>query len=512
MQHNLGERLEKQMDKIQACLKNVKTMLITCRQFGDTGKGKVVDIFTHIWADIIVRGTGADNAGHTIVHKNEELVTHIVPSGIIHDAEGKINIIGPGAAPYPKTVLHELSELDKRGLSYNNLMISHRALVITPMQIVFDRAKEETAGKGKIGSTGKGVEPTYADFVGRDAIFMNDLLNPDVFLRKLKKQAEFKAWIIKNYGSVMIERIMNHPHLESGLYFSQKNIFDIDAIYERYIYYGSELKQTIRDTDSYIKMNLGKKNILGEGSQGDLLSIRRGTYPFVTSSDCSAEGLAQGMGINIKNVDFSLGVVKFPYMTRVGAGPFPSEMGGIESDNWCNSGESGREKEAAMFPGITINEKNDYLRGFKVRAKGNEYGATTGRPRRVGYLDLPLLRYAMTFNDPDVSLMKLDIFNEVEEIKICTEYRYDGPDYRYGADTLSKGNILKTAIIDCDILRSCKPIYKVFPGWQCSLNDCCDYGGLPQKLKEIIQFSSQETGIQPRIISVGPDREETIFI
>lgn len=512
MEKSFEKFLERQSEKIHNMLKNVFTLLVTCRQFGDTGKGKFVDVFAHLWADIIARGTGGPNAGHTSIVDDEELITHTIPSGILHDCEGKVNVLTRDVVIDPRLFFGELAELDKRKISYNHLMVSLNAHVITPMEIALDRIKESASGKGKIGSTCRGIGPCYTDFHDRQGIIMNDLINPDIFLKKLKKQAEYKKMIIQNYDPEMVAKIMNHEDSGLGFFYDWKEIFDINAIYEQYIKYGADLKYLLYDTETFIKNSIGKKKILGEGSQGDLLSIDRGTYPYVTSSDCTAFGLAKSMGIHIGQVDLSLGILKFPYMTRVGGGPFPSEMGGIFSDDWCNGGESNREKEKVMYAGTTINEKNDYLRGFKVREAGDEFGATTGRPRRTGDFDLPLLRYVMTFNSPDIAFTKLDVYNSVESIKICTEYVYQGPTVFYGQKAIFKGEIIKTAIMDCDILRQCKPVYKVFPGWMCSLKDCSNYESLPEKLRNIIQFVVQETGIRPRIISVGRDREETIFL
>ncbi|MFZ4632523.1 MAG: adenylosuccinate synthetase [Patescibacteria group bacterium] len=501
------------MEKLEKMLNGVNTIAVTCRQFGDTGKGKFVDIFA-AWADIIVRGTGGDNAGHSICFDGNELVVHVIPSGIMYDSLGKINIIGSGVVAYPKSIISELALLKEKGLSYNNLRIAHNAKLILPTEIVLDRVRESISGKGKIGSTGKGIGPAYADFIDRQGLTINDLLNHDIFLAKLKRHLEYKKFIFKNYDQEVVKTIMDHGHLENGLYYDSKEIFNLDAIYEKYLDYGLELKEFISDTDAFVKENLGKQKILLEGAQGDLLSIRGGTYPYVTSSDCTISGLAQGAGLKESDVDLSLGIIKGFYMTRVGGGPFPTELGGTESDDWCNGGKANKEIEELFYRfEASEKEKNsEFGQGVALRMVGNEYGATTKRPRRTGWLDLPLLRYVLGFNSPDIILTKLDILSGYEGIKICYAYQYKGPGCYYAGKLIKNGDILKTAIPDAAILKCCYPLYSCFDGWQSSLSDCKEYDQLPANLKDILRFIVNETGINPRIISVGPDRLDTIFI
>lgn len=492
-------------------LNGVSTVLINCRQWGDTGKGKFVDIFAD-WADIIVRGTGGDNAGHTICYEGKELITHLIPSGILRDAEGKINIIGSGVVLYPRTLILEMKQLHDQGLSYNHLKIALNAKLITPAEILLDRIKESVAGKTKIGSTGKGIGPAYADFVNRQGLLVNDLLNPSFFREKLKKHLNHKRRILQNYDPELIKKVMMHEHLESGLYYDSDDIFDFEAISKKYLEYGQELKPYITDTDSFVRSQLGVKKILGEGAQGDLLSIKHGTYPYVTSSDCSSGGLAEGMGLTKNDIDLSLGIVKF-YTTRVGNGPFPTELGGEQSDRACNSGLMDVTKELAAFGLASLNDPDEFIQGVGLRQAGREYGATTGRPRRVGWMDLPLLRYVLGFNTKDIIFTKVDVLDNCETIKVCHEYLYQGETYHLGGDrTIEKGDRLSVAIPAAEILQYCEPVYTSFPGWKESLSDCSEYEDLPKELQDIIHFIISKTKICPRIISIGADRKKTIYI
>lgn len=491
-------------------LKNVKTVAISCRQWGDTGKGKFVDIFAE-WADIIVRGTGGDNAGHTVVCDGKELVTHLVPSGILR--EGKINIIGNGTVDYPKSLVGEIAQLKERGISCSNLKLAYNAKIILPTEILLDRLKEVSAGSGKIGSTGKGIGPTYTDFVGREGLIVNDLLNPTFFREKLKRHLKYKMAILKTYDLELIKTILDHEHLESGFYYDADNIISFEAVCEKYLAYGEELKPYISDTDSFIKSKLGISNILLEGAQGDMLSIDRGSYPFVTSSDCTVAGLAKGAGLKESDIDLSLGIIKGFYMTRVGAGPFPTELGGEQSDIWCNGGKANKAMEKALYDSTSkIDGGEEFLEGVALRMAGNEYGATTGRPRRTGWLDLPLLRYTLGFNSPDLILTKLDVLNDCDVIKVCNHYKYVGEDCVYAGQKILSGRYLETAIPQSEIMKFCKPIYVKFPGWKCGLGDCRSYDDLPEELKHILEFIIKETKARPRIISIGADREETIFL
>lgn len=488
-----------------------QVIAITCDQWGDTGKGKFVDLFAS-WADIIARGTGGDNAGHTICFQGSTYVFHIVPSGILFDRDGKVNIIGSGTVIYPKTLCQELDLLTAKELSYDNLMLALNAKLILPTHILLDRIREKTKD-GKIGTTGKGIGPAYMDHVGRKGLIINDLLNPEIFAAKLKKHLVEKRLFLKNYDPFVIKEIMAHEHLECGAYYSEKDIFDEEAIIYKYLRYGRRLRALIKDTDTFLKKayQQGSK-ILLEGAQGNLLSIDYGTYPYVTSSDCSIAGLAKGVGLSVKNIDLSLGIIKGFYMTRVGEGPFPTEMGGKESDLWCNGGYATREIEDEKYGSVSIHSKNDFEQGVGIRIRGNEYGATTKRPRRTGWLDLPLLMHSLDCCSRDIILTKLDVLNEYETIKICVGYNYEGPIFNFGETVLMPGDYLTKAIPNYEVLKHCVPVYREFPGWQCELKDKKSFAMLPPELREILEFIAGYIRIRPRIISVGADREETIFV
>ena len=480
---------------------------ITCKQWGDTGKGKFVDFYAK-QADIIVRGTGGDNAGHTIYQDNEEHVFHIVPSGILYDKLGKTNVIGSGTVIYPKTLSSELALLSSKNLTYDNLVVALNAKLILPTHIVLDRAKEAILASGKIGTTGKGIVRAYISHLDRNGLVMNDLLNKDIFYQKLKKHLAEEMALLRSYDPELIKQILQDKHLDNGIYYDPTDLFSIDAIIEQYQKYALNFRDFIDDADDLVKSQVGHKKILLEGAQGALLSIDHGTYPFVTSSDCTVAGLAKGAGLTMADVDISLGIIKGFYMTRVGCGPFPTELGGEASDEWCNFGGS-REAEEMTY--VSINDKDEYKQGVAIRKAGNEYGATTRRPRRVGWLDLPLLRHAMLSSGPDTILTKLDVLNGLDVIKVCTEYVYNGPLYRFGRHVINNGDPLSVAIPAVEVLEYCQPVYTEFPGWKTSLVGR-KAEDLPTELLAIKTFIEKQTGMNAKIISTGPKPEETIFL
>ncbi len=490
---------------------------VNCLQFGDTGKGKFVDLLARL-ANIIVRCTGGDNAGHTVICKGQEKVFHLIPSGIIHDVDGKINIIATGAVIYPKTLIDEVKTLQASGIPCKNLRISLKAKLIMPYHIVLDRISEAKAGSSKIGTTGKGIGPTYEYHVARRGLIMNDLLNPEVFKRKLKKAVEHAKKVLASYDPSLVKEIMVHEHLEFGAYYQEQNLFDLDAIAEKYLAYGDFLSPYILDTDKFLQESVGKKRILLEGAQGYLLSVDNGTYPYVTSSDCSHTGLLKGAGLENYQVDAAFGIIKGFYMTRVGGGPFPTEMGGEESDKWCNGGVATRQLELEKYPNADINDEDPMNQGVALRRVANEYGATTGRPRRTGWLDLPLLRYSLRSGANEIIMTKLDVLTGIEKIKICYAYEYQPatlyPVYQFGNKLLSSGVILYEAIIDPEVLQYCKPLYREFPGWTEDISKVRDVKSLPQNLIDILKYIFWENNLNCnlRIISVGPAPDDTIFV
>jgi adenylosuccinate synthase len=457
-------------------LNNVSTLAIVCNQFGDTGKGKFVDFFAD-WADIIARGTGGANAGHTIKIKDKEYVFHLVPSGITYDSAKKSNIIGSGVVFDPKIFLDEIHMLETEKLTYNHLLVSLNAKLVLPQHIALDNANESGTGT-RIGTTGRGIGPAYTDFTARKGLIANDLLNKDIFARKLRRNLEDHVGALRSKDPETVKKIISK--INNGIFYSEKSLLDPDAIIEKYTEYGRIIRDMISDTDTLMQKSLGKKHILLEGAQGILLSVDYGNYPFVTSSDASVRGLAKGTGLSERDIDLTLGIVKAFYMTRVGEGPFPTEFSG---------------------------ELGDY-----VRSVGNEFGATTGRPRRVGWLDLPLLRYATKVNGRNIILTKLDVLDECDTIEICYAYQYTGETFNYGGTKILNGSFLSTAIVATEVLEKCRPINYSFDGWKCDISHIRDDEQLPAELRNIIGFIENVAGVCTRIISVGPERDQTIIM
>lgn len=489
-----------------------RVISVTCLQWGDTGKGKIVDLLMSHWAEINARGTGGANAGHTVSINGRDYILHIIPSGILHDKDGKVNAIGRGVAFDPYILNEELDILDKENLSYNHLYISGNAKLVLPPHIVLDRIRENKAGEAKIGTTGKGIGPVYEDHVGRRGLIVNDIFNTDLFAKKLKENIAEKVKIIKGYDQALVAEVMQHPHLANGRYYHPEKIFEVDAIIAEYQKYGERFKGMVKDVEGFLRAQLGKKKILLEGAQGHLLSVDEGGHPHTTSSDCTSDGLAKGVGLKERHIDINLGIVKFPYMTRVGSGPFPTEIGGQKSEEWCNRGGADKEKEKNTYPETDLNCEDEFLKGIALRKAGNEYGATTGRPRRVGWLDLPLLRYALQTSGQDIVLTKADVLNQCREIQICTAYEYTGAPYFYSGKTINPGDRLETAIPASEFLRYCQPVYEKFPGWEKDLSGISEFEKLPENLRRLIKFVEDSAGARVSIISTGKDRDDTIFI
>jgi len=291
--------------------KDVKTIAIVCNQWGDTGKGKFSDYFASEWADVIARGTGGNNAGHTVVVNGKERIFHLLPAGIVYDGAGKINILGNGMVIDLEALVKEIAQLKGDNMTCDNLMISEDAHVIMPYHVKRDLNVNASLKSGGIGSTGRGIGPTYADKIARRGIMIKDLFSEDVLFKKVKKAIDF-------YQDAPVS---------------------ISDVIEELKPLAKQIKPHVRDTikEMHGFLKQGKKVLL-EGAQGLLLSIEYGTYPYVTSSDCSINGTAAGVGISAGAVDLTLGVVKFPYMTRVGGGPFPTELGGPDSERYCSEG------------------------------------------------------------------------------------------------------------------------------------------------------------------------------
>ena len=523
---------------VKEFLQDVQVLAIVCNQWGDTGKGKFVDYFASKWADLIVRGTGGANAGHTIEIDGQSYVFHLTPSGIMLCNEGKTSVIGNGVAFSPEVFDQELRLLDEHGVPYQNkLFISHRAKLDLVQHRLMDWAWEHVSaqlegGNKRVGTTGRGIGPTYADFVSRFGLTLNDLLNKDAFAEGLKKDLAQKVTYLKGLDPDLVKEKMHSEKLGGGMFYSNKrNIFDLDAILGFYMKYQRKLSGMIKDTDAIVKRSLEKgDNLLLEGAQGLLLSILYGTYPYVTSSDCSIEGLASGCGLTLRDVDLTLGIVKAPYMTRVGEGPFPTEFGGKKSSKRCGDGQHTLESELREYniPFIFDGEKikydhnhpkirelmksdDSFSRGMGIRFAGHEYGATTGRPRRCGRLDLPLLRYAMGINGKEIVLSKPDVLDGCEEIEICDYYIYEGPMYRVGGRTLNKGDMIDIAIPDARVLEHCKPHYVTHDGWCSDISDVKVYSDFPRKFRGIVDYIERSSGGHIRAVSVAPGREKMIL-
>lgn len=424
----------------------MSTVVITGAQWGDEGKGKIVDILTED-ADYIVRYQGGHNAGHTVVIGESKFVLHLIPSGILRP--GKICVIGNGVVIDPQALLAEIDGLLEKGISVrDNLLISGRAHVIMPYHRAIEKESEKQKGSLKIGTTGRGIGPTYADKMARVGIRVADLLDKEVFMEKLKTNIqEMNYFLDRLYGA-------------KG--------FILDDIYDEYTGYAERLRHYITDTAVLLNRVLREgRNILFEGAQGTHLDVDHGTYPYVTSSNATSGGACTGTGVGPTKIDNVVGVVK-AYTTRVGSGPFPTEL-------------------------------NDATGDF-LRDKGREYGATTGRPRRCGWFDAVATRYAADVNGfTGMVLTKMDVLDELDEIRICTGYRYQGMLY---TDMPSQLNVLE----------ECEPVYETIQGWKASTAGLSDYEALPLNAKKYIDRIKELIGVDIVIISTGIRRDETILL
>ena len=412
-------------------------------QWGDEGKGKIVDFLAPGY-DYIARFQGGPNAGHTLEFDGIKHVLHQIPSGIFR--LGKHNIIGNGVVLDPVIFMDEIHQINKKfSLDLKeNLSISTRAQLISPVHRLLDKVLEKKKGDGKIGSTLKGIGPTYQDKIGRHGLRVGEVLS-DNFIEKYKKQ--------KSYHDMFLDR-----HYDKNFTVEEEKFFKSIE----------ELKKfKIIDTEYLINKNIKKnKNILAEGAQGTLLDIDFGSYPFVTSSNTTTAGACIGLGISPKKIGKVFGIFK-AYCTRVGAGPFPTEL----------------------FDSV----------GEKIASNGNEFGSTTGRARRCGWLDLPALKYSIMLNGvTELHMMKADVLSGFEEIKICIGYNYNGVDIDYFPSSIESENI--------------KPIFKTFKGWTSKSNSAKKIEDLEENFKSYVKFIEEEVGVKIKIISLGPVREQTIYI
>ena len=410
-------------------------------QWGDEGKGKIVDVLTPHY-DLIARFQGGPNAGHSLEFNDIKHVLHLIPSGVFH--EEKLNIIGNGLVIDPVVFRSEYEELQKLGIELKkNLVISKKAHLILPTHCILDAASEAAKGTTKIGSTLRGIGPTYMDKTGRNGLRIGDILSPD-FRKKYDFLKSKHLDILKQYK------------FEFKLEEKEKAWFE-----------GIEVIKGFKLVDSEYIINqalIDNKTVLAEGAQGTMLDIDFGSYPFVTSSNTICAGACTGLGIAPTSIGEVFGIVK-AYCTRVGSGPFPTEQ---------------------------INET-----GEKLRNKGAEFGATTGRPRRCGWMDIPALKYSVMINGvTQLILTKSDILSGFDSIKICTSYKIDGKE---------------TDRVPFDVEQYIEPIYTELPGWKEDISQAHKFEELPDELKNYIFFIEKHTGVPVTFISVGPNREQTII-
>jgi len=432
-----------------------KNVVVVGAQWGDEGKGKVVDLYS-TEAEYIVRYQGGNNAGHTLVVNGKKTVLHLIPSGILH--KGKICVIANGVVFDPAIFFEEIESLQSSGAlnhaPHESVRVSERAHVILPYHCTLDRLREEHAaqGKGKIGTTVRGIGPAYEDKVARRGIQVVDLLRPELLKSKLIRAIEEKNILLKH-----------HFNAEA---------IQLDAIFEECLRMGERLKPYVTDVRSILTHALkNQRPILFEGAQGTLLDVDHGTYPYVTSSNTVSGGVMTGVGLGPQCVQEVIGITK-AYTTRVGTGPFPTEI-------------ENTEKETAE----------------RIRKVGAEFGATTGRPRRTGWLDLVALRYAVEVNGiTGLALTKADVLQNFDSVKVCTAYRL-------GGNTIYD---LPTCVED---LERVEPVYEVMPGWPSyDPKTVKTVAELPLELREYMAMIEKALGVPIVLMSTGPGREETLII
>ena len=420
----------------------MKVDLLLGLQWGDEGKGKIVDVLTSKY-DIIARFQGGPNAGHTLVFNNKKYVLHTIPSGIFH--KNKINLIGNGVVIDPVILCKEILNIRNENIKISEtLLISKKAHLILPTHRILDAASEMSKGKNKIGSTLKGIGPTYMDKTGRNGFRVGELEN--------------KKWKDK-----YVE--LRDKHIELIKFFKVNLNFNLKKLEEEFFQSVDELKKIdFVDSENFL-FEANDKKILAEGAQGSLLDIDFGTYPYVTSSNTTAAGACTGLGISPNSVSQVFGIFK-AYTTRVGSGPFPTEL----FDSY----------------------------GERMSKVGNEFGATTGRPRRCGWLDLVALKFACRVNGVSkLMMMKTDVLSGFDKVLVCTNYNYKGKIIDYLPYDLSESSL--------------KPVYKEFKGWSEDLRQIDSFENLPKNLNYYIKFLEKELEVPIVIVSVGPDRKETLF-
>lgn len=422
----------------------MSNIIVLGAQWGDEGKGKVVDLFSGHF-DIVARYQGGHNAGHTVYIGEKKYVLKLIPSGILRP--GIKAVIGNGVVVDPAALLDEMNTLEQAGVQVKgSLFISSRAHVIFPFHRLVEKMSEARENRIPIGTTSRGIGPSYEDKIGRRGIRVADLLDPEGFRLLYDTLAEDKRMLAATF------------HIPDTI--------DYADIRDQYEQFASRLEPMVCDTAKLLNDAIGEgKSVLFEGAQGTMLDIDHGTYPFVTSSSAAAGGACTGTGVPPTKIDGIIGVTK-AYITRVGSGPFPSE---------------------------SLDEM-----GERIRKAGNEYGAVTGRPRRCGWFDVPLLRYTAAVNGFDSLIMtKLDVLDELDEIPVCIAYKIDGKDTGEMPATY-RG------------MQAIKPVYQTLPGWKSSTRGIDSYDALPEKARRYIEFLEQRTGVEVGCVSTGPERNETM--
>lgn len=421
------------------------TAMVLGTQWGDEGKGKIVDYLAQK-ADVVIRSQGGNNAGHTVVADGQSFALRLLPSGILFSE--KTCIIGNGVVVNPEVLLEEIDGMVKKGVTISKLEVSTRAHVIMPYHTRIDEEDEKLRGDDKIGTTKNGIGPCYADKINRVGIRIGDLMDRDVFYQKLKTNLELKNRLFATYYNC------------EG--------FDFEEIFTKYTALAERIRPYVKDTEysanQYIKE--GKK-VLFEGAQATMLDLDHGTYPFVTSSNPTAGGACVGSGVGPRMMSNIIGVVK-AYTTRVGAGPFPAEQS---------------------------NKIGEYL-----RETGHEFGTVTGRSRRCGWFDSVVVRYAAMLNSLDyLAITRLDILDGLDTINICKGYMYKGIELKEYPESLN-------------ILQDVEPVYEELPGWKTDISGCKSYDELPENARYYVERISQLVGVPLGIVSVGPDRSQTIVL
>jgi adenylosuccinate synthase len=422
----------------------MKAIAVVGAQWGDEGKGKVVDYLAGSF-DLIARWAGGHNAGHTVIINSHRFVLQLIPCGILRP--GKIAVIGPGVVVDPAALVSELESLEKGGVDVRGrLFVSNRAHLIFPYHRQIEKAAEAARGDAKIGTTSRGIGPSYEDKMARRGLRVGDLLDAGRFRSKLQVALREKA----TFSRAVFGQELQTERLE-----------------ETYLELAKRIRSHITDTAALLNRALDEgKSVLFEGAQGTMLDIDHGTYPYVTSSSATAGGAAAGLGVPPTRITGVAGVTK-AYTTRVGAGPFPTEMPDLEAT--------------------------------QVRDRGKEYGAVTGRPRRCGWLDLAMLRYAKMLNGIDsLVVTKLDVFDQQPEIQVCTGYRLNG-------------KRLEEMPADVETLAQVTPEYRPLPGWKCETYGIREATKLPQAAREYLQFISDQLGVEIGMISTGPERDATVI-